>query len=110
MVVSSTSSRVALERRLVAETCERCLGLRRRRCRRRVYRWVCEGVADGRVVVSLGLGGGVDGVGVFGWSGVSFVVVEYVVVSGFLFTRKREGQLVMVVVRREGKGLHEVPA
>lgn len=50
-----------------------------------MYRWVCEGVADGRVVVSLGLGGGVDGVGVFGWSGVSFVVVEYVVVSGFLF-------------------------
>ena len=45
-------------------------------------------MADGRVVVSLGLGG-VEGVGFFVWWGESFVVVEYVVISGFLFTRKR---------------------
>jgi hypothetical protein len=55
-----------------------------------VYCWVCEGVADRCVVVSLGLGG-VEGVGVFGWRGVvvSFIFVEYVVVSASLFTRKR---------------------
>lgn len=46
--------------------------------------WVCEGMADGCVVVSLGLGR-VEGVGFFGWWCVSFVVIEYVVVSGFLF-------------------------
>lgn len=51
--------------------------------------WVCEGMADGCVVVSLGLGR-VEGVGFFGWWCVSFVVIEYVVVSGFLFTRRKE--------------------
>lgn len=65
-----------------------------------MYRWVCEGVADGCVVVSLGLGG-VEGVGGFGCCVVSFVVVEYVVISGFLFTIKKKVN--WVVVKREGR-------
>jgi hypothetical protein len=58
-------------------------------------------------VVSLGLGG-IEGVGGFSCCVVSFVVVEYVVILGSLFTKKKKVN--WVVVRREGRALHDVPA